>query len=277
MSEIPEFLKYRILMCFLNSAEENCKVMGISRTLNENKQKISRTMINMEKEGLLDRSNPRAPELTEEGRRQAEHYLERVTVAQNHLLHEGVDIENARRDAGYWALYCSEALMNVIRSRDECYRVKHELRNERTFSGAALCKKLKDGTYSFPFVIYRETIKDNNNVSMTNEGFEHPCSLHIKNGVGMVQLRILPISRKSILNEKLLRGEVSKMEYYDSGNFTSAEFHGNVISFPADALKFVNMGTGVGQVLHGSVLLKLQCSCDLIHMPESKAVFTILI
>lgn len=277
MSDVPEILKYRIMMCFLNSSEENCKVMGISRTLGENKQKISRTMINMEKEGLLDRTNPRAPILTEEGRKQAERYLERVTVAQNHLLYEGVDIENAKRDAGYWALYCSEALMDVIRASDERYRVKHELRNKKQFSGTTLCKKLKDGTYHFPFMIYRETVKDNNNISMANEGFEHPCTLCVKNGIGFVQLRVMSISKKLILSSKTMRGEVSKMEYYDSGNFNSAEFHGNVISFPADTLKFVNMGTGVGQILHGSVLIKMRYTCDFAHLPESNAIFTILI
>ena len=51
-----------------------------------------------------------------------------------------------------------------------------------THRGAALCKKLKDGCYSLPFLIFREHIKDGSNLSMANEGFEHPCSLYVKGG-----------------------------------------------------------------------------------------------
>lgn len=35
---------------------------------------------------------------------------------------------------------------------------------------------------------------------MGNEGFEHPCVLHVENGVGMIQLRAVAISANSGLN-----------------------------------------------------------------------------
>ena len=60
--------------------------------------------------------------------------------------------------------------------------MKYELRGQKQFSGAALCKKLKDGCYSLPFLIFREHIKNGSNLSMANEGFEHPCSLYVKDG-----------------------------------------------------------------------------------------------
>lgn len=277
MSDSPDILRLRVLLCFLKSAPEHCTVTGISRTLKEEKYKISRVMIGLEKEGLIDRTDVRRPSLTETGRAQAERYAERIEIATNHLLYEGVDVENARRDAAFWALYCSDKLMEVVLSSEERYRIKHELRDQKTFSGTTLCKRLKDGCYQFPFIIYREQVKNNNNVSMANEGFEHPCTLYVNDGVGIVQLRALSLSAKSGADGRMVHGKVNKMEYFDSGRFISAELHGNVISFPAEALNFVNMGTGVGQVLHGSVCLKMQCSCGIIHMPESKAIFTILI
>ena len=46
------------------------------------------------------------------------------------------------------------------------------------------------------------------------------------------------------------------------------------ISCGTDAL---NIGSGVGQILHGSVCLRMQCSVGTKHMPESTAIFTILI
>lgn len=126
-------------------------------------------------------------------------------------------------------------------------------------------------------MIYREQVKNNSNISMANEGFEHPCTLYVNDGVGIVQLRSLSLSARSAKDGKMVHGKVNKIEYFDSGDFISAELYGNVISFPADVLNFINMGSGVGQVMHGSVCLKMQCSCGIIHMPESKAIFTILI
>lgn len=277
MLETPEALKYRILMCLLVSSSSSCTVTGISRTLKEEKYVISRAMIRMEQEGLIDRSDVRAPALTEKGRAEAEWYRERVNIAQNHLLYEGVDMEHAKKDACSWALCCSDEMMDVIRSSDERYRVKRVLKDEKTFTGVTLCKNLKNGAYFFPFIIYRECVKGNNNISMANEGFEHPCALYVENGEGFIQLQVRPMAQKSIMNGKLMGGKVSKLEYFESGRFIGAEFHGDVITFPASALNFINMGSGVGQILHGSVCLKMQCSCGIAHMPESKALFTILI
>lgn len=278
MIESPDMLKLRIMMCFYQGKEKGCSVTGIARTLQEEKYKISRVLIAMEKEGLVDRSDPRAPVLTEKGNAEAVRYYERASLAQNHLLYEGMSIEDARKDACAWAMYCSDALMEIIRSSDERYRVKHELRDQKSFSGATLCKRLKDGCYRFPFIIYREHVKNSNNVSMANDGFEHPCTLYVNNGVGVIQLRVLSMEQRSASDGKMILGKVNKMQYFELGSFMAVEFHGDVIQFPADVLHFTNMGAGgVGNVLHGSVCLKMQCSCGIIHMPESKAIFTVLI
>lgn len=277
MSESPEQLKFRILMCMLMSSSANCTVTGISRSLQEEKYTITRAMQRMEQEGLIDRSNVRAPVLTQQGREQARRYSERVRIAENHLLYEGIDVEHARQDACVWALNCSEQLMDVLRANDERYRVKHALREYKNFSGALLCRNLKDGTYYFPFIIYREQVKNNSNVSMANSGFEHPCALHVENGEGTIQLQLLPMSQKSVVSGCTLSGRVSSLEYLENGRFISGEFHSNGVSFPASALNFINIGSGMGQILHGSVCLQMQCSCGITHMPQSRALFTILI
>lgn len=276
MTESPGILRLRVLLCFLQK-DDACTVMGISRTLKESKQNISRSMIALEKDGLLDRSDPRNPLLTELGLLKAKYYAERIEITLNHLLYEGVDIESARRDAFLWALYCSDKTMEAIKATEERYRVKYELREQKQFSGKKLCKLLKNGIYQFPFLIYRENVKRGTNISMANEGFEHPCTLYVDNGEGWIQLRAQPISAKSASSGKLLRGRAQSMQYFDSGRFIDAEINGNVFSFPAEALHFVNMGSGVGQILHGSCSVKMECSVGLIHMPESAAIFTILI
>ncbi len=276
MTESPDILRLRVLLCFLKK-DESCTVMRISRTLKEAKQNISRAMIALEKNGLLDRSNPRRPILTELGNKKARHYAERIEITLNHLLYEGVDVETARRDAFQWALYCSDKTMETIRATEERYRVKYELREQKQFGGKQLCRLLKNGSYRFPFLMYREQVKNGTNISMANEGFEHPCTLYVEDGEGWIQLRAQSISGKSASNGKLLRGRAQSMKYFDSGHFVDAEVNGNLFSFPAEALHFVNMGSGVGQILHGSCQVKMECSVGLIHMPESTAIFTILI
>lgn len=172
MSDSPDILRMRVLLCFFKK-EENRTVMGISRTLKEAKQNVSRAMIALEKEGLLDRSNPRMPHLTDLGEKRAKYYAERMEITLNHLLYEGVDIENAKSDAFQWALYCSDKTMETIQATEERYRVKYELREQKQFSGRMLCRLMKDGSYQFPFLIYREQVKSGSNISMANEGFEH--------------------------------------------------------------------------------------------------------
>ncbi len=272
-----EVLKFRILMCLFDAGESTCTVTGISRTLQEEKYVISRAMIRMEQEGMIDRTNIRAPALTPKGRVEAARYHDRMGVALNHLLCTGVDLEHARKDACVWAMSCSDEMIDVIRASDARYRVKKELKGKKKFDGATLCEHLKNGTYAFPFIIYREHAKGSEVLSMANEGFEHPCTLYVEDGKGVIQLRVLPISEKSALNRLSMVGKVNKLEYFDSGRFVSAEFHGDVVTFPASILEFVNVGEGPGQVLHGSACLKMQCSVGIAHMPESKALFTILI
>lgn len=277
MFEPAELLKFRIMMCLLISSPENCNVTGIARTLHEEKYTVSRIMIHLENEGIIDRSNLRAPVLTEKGKAIANKYRENVSLAQNYLIYKGVDEEHAKEDAWAWALYCSDEFMNIIKAEDEKHQVKREFINKKNFTGAELCSKFKDGSYSFPFIIYRERAKGNNNISMANEGFEHPCTLRIKNGEGIIRLKIRSMNQKSDKNGQYLTGKVGKLEFYDSGRFIAAEFNGDMVNFPARALNFINIGSGNGQVLHGSICLKMQCSCGVIHMPESKAFFTILI
>lgn len=277
MQNTSDILKLRVLLCFLDNEEKDCTVMEIARTLGEEHYTISRIVSSLEKDGLIARISPRKPRLTDEGIIRAKHYGERITITMNHLLYEGVNMESAKRDAYLWALYNTEDTMAIIRSAEEKYRVKYELRRQHEFSGSLLCKKLKDGEYRFPFIIYREAAKNGNNISMANEGFEHPCVLTIKGGIGTIQLKAVDITAKSALSGKLMRGHIKSMKYLDNGNYINADRSGNVLSIPAAALSFKNIGEGMGQILHGQLCLQMQCSVGLVHMPESTAIFTILI
>ena len=276
MKENSDILRLRVLLAFLND-DEPCTVMSIARTLKEEHYTISRVISSLEKEGLINRKAPRRPELTEAGKREALFYQERIYTTMNHLLYEGDNMESAKNDSYFWALYNTEDTMKVIRSADEKCRIKYELRDKRQFGGSLLCRNMKDGEYKFPFIIYREYAKNGDSISMANDGFEHPCTLSVIRGNGTILLKAVDMNARSGYDGKLMKGRIKGMKYFDNGRYISSDRNGNLLSVPASALTFKNMGEGMGQIFHGVVSLKMNCSAGPIHMPESTAIFTILI
>lgn len=277
MLNSPEILRLRVLLCFLRAEEKDCTVMEIARTLRTEHYSVSRAMKALEKEGLISREKPRKLCLTEKGRILAEKYDERIHITTSHLLYEGVHMESAAKDAYYWALYNTEETMEVIRSAEEKYRVKYELRDQKQFGGDMLCKRLKDGEYSFPFIIYREHAREGSNISTSNERFEHPCVLSVRDGVGTLSLRALDTLVLSSDSGKMVRRQIENLKYLEYGSDINADRSGNVLFIPASALQFKNVGDGMGQILHGQVCMKIRCTEGTKSLPESKVIFTIFI
>ena len=278
MPESLEILKMRALICFLNEDPALCTVTGLADILSEGKQKISRLLMSLEKEGLLDRSDLRRPRLTQAGREQAAYYEKRTNIVLNHLLYEGLDLDDAEHDAYAWARFSSERGMEIIKSSEQRYRAKYELRRQKEFGGEELCRHLADGEYSFPFLIYRETVRGGTNLSMANEGFRHPCVLRVADGRGQIVLQPVDLSAKSPLTGRKMNGRVRKLTILQpDGVFMRAEENGENLAFSTDVLHFLNIGEGMGQILHGSVCMRMQCSVGTMHMPESTAIFTIMI
>ena len=278
MPESLEILKMRALICFLNEDPALCTVTGLADILGEGKQKISRLLMSLEKEGLLDRSDLRRPRLTQAGREQAAYYEKRTNIVLNHLLYEGLDLNDAEHDAYAWARFSSERGMEIIKSSEQRYRAKYELRRQKEFGGEELCRHLADGEYSFPFLIYRETVRGGTNLSMANEGFRHPCVLRVADGRGQMVLQPVDLSAKSPLTGRKMNGRVRKLTILQpDGVFMRAEKARFSPSSSADVLHFLNIGEGMGQILHGSVCMRMQCSVGTMHMPESTAIFTIMI
>ncbi|MCC8015875.1 MAG: hypothetical protein LIO43_00415 [Clostridiales bacterium] len=227
MNTYPDILRLRVLLCFLSSDKSAGTVTGISKTLGEQKYKITRVLSSLEDEKLVDKTNPRSPKLTDLGYIEAKKYEERINITLNHLMYEGVDMESAYHDALYWSLYSTEKSMQVIRSAEERYRVKYELRNKSRFSGSVLCKHIKDGAYQFPFVIYKNNT-ERSNLSGVNDCFENQCTLILKNAVGTIQLRALPLH--NIKREKNTIRQIRDIWYLDGDRFIRAEKSANLFS-----------------------------------------------
>lgn len=277
MPESLEILKMRVLICFLNENARICTVTGLATMFGEGKQKMHRIFATLEKEGLLNRSNPRSPVLTELGREKAHYYENRINIVLNHLLYEGLDMDNAEHDAYAWALFSSDKGMEIIKSSEQRYRAKYELRKREQFDGTELCKHLHDGEYRLPFLIYKEHMTDGNNLSMSNGGFEHPCMLTVTNGKGTIQLRPKEIWARSQMTGQEMIGRVRMLMYWDGMTFKNAETVNGMLTFPASTLSFLNIGSGMEQILHGSVCLKMQCSVGTNHMPEATAIFAAML
>ncbi len=277
MPESLEILKMRVLICFLNENARICTVTGLATMFGEGKQKMHRIFATLEKEGLLNRSNPRSPVLTELGREKAHYYENRINIVLNHLLYEGLDMDNAEHDAYAWALFSSDKGMEIIKSSEQRYRAKYELRKREQFDGTELCKHLHDGEYRLPFLIYKEHMTDGNNLSMSNSGFEHPCILTVTNGEGTIQLRPKEIWARSQMTGQEMIGRVRMLMYWDGMTFKNAETVNGMLTFPASTLSFLNIGSGMEQILHGSVCLKMQCSVGTNHMPEATAIFAAML
>lgn len=277
MPESLEILKMRVLICFLNENARICTVTGLATMFGEGKQKMHRIFATLEKEGLLNRSNPRSPVLTELGREKAHYYENRINIVLNHLLYEGLDMDNAEHDAYAWALFSSDKGMEIIKSSEQRYRAKYELRKREQFGGTELCKHLHDGEYRLPFLIYKEHMTDGNNLSMSNSGFEHPCILTVTNGEGTIQLRPKEIWARSQMTGQKMIGRVRMLMYWDGMTFKNAETVNGMLTFPASTLSFLNIGSGMEQILHGSVCLKMQCSVGTNHMPEATAIFAAML
>ena len=277
MPESLEILKMRVLICFLNENARICTVTGLATMFGEGKQKMHRIFATLEKEGLLNRSNPRSPVLTELGREKAHYYENRINIVLNHLLYEGLDMDNAEHDAYAWALFSSDKGMEIIKSSEQRYRAKYELRKREQFDGTELCKHLHDGEYRLPFLIYKEHMTDGNNLSMSNSGFEHPCILTVTNGKGTIQLRPKEIWARSQMTGQEMIGRVRMLMYWDGMMFKNAETVNGMLTFPASTLSFLNIGSGMEQILHGSVCLKMQCSVGTNHMPEATAIFAAML
>ena len=277
MTENNKILRLRVLLCFWNDEQKTSTVTKIAKTLGKEKYTITRILDGLEQEGLVDRSNPRKPCLTEAGIEKTGNYVKRIEIAMNHLIYEGVEPEYAISDSMYWAIYNSEQTMRVIEATEERYRIKNEMKDKSKFTGAALCRQMRDGAYQFPFLIYKEAAKDGNNISMLNEGFLHPCTLLIKDGEGMIMLQRTVLIKKMPHTNEEVSIKINRVSYYDGEELFDAEVRGNMVLIPAAVLQFVNVGQGVGRIFHGSVRLSFEGTRQRPDMEELAAIFTILI
>ena len=268
----------QLLLYYLTAEPSKRTVTDSARSLNMSKWVVTRTLDTLEKLNIVERLENRKTVLTVPGVKLAEKYQKQKKVLEKYMQYQDIPPaqikENALRAlaAGF-----SDEFMERLAEQESRMHIKEIFAGRKNITGNELCEYLKDGSYFFPFIIYREHIKNHNNISMANEGFEHPCELIVKNREGLVYLTVRTISAQSASSGKTMEGRIKKIQYLYKGKFFDGGIDGRYVYFPATALEFISMGKGRDTLLNGSVCLKMQCSVGDMHMPESDAVFTLFV
>lgn len=278
MSETLTLLQIQLLLYYLGAEPSKRTVTDSAKNLGITKWAVTRAMDAMEKQDIVERLENRKTVLTMTGKKLAEKYQNQMKVLEQYMQYQ--DIPPAKiRDNALRALAAgfSDEFLERLAEQEGRMRLKELFTGRQSFSGREICDHLKDGSYFFPFIIYREHIKNYNNVSMGNKGFEHPCELIVKDHEGMICLTAKTVSAESMSGGRKMDGRIQKMQYLYDGKYRDSGMDGRYVYFPVTALNFISMGKGRDTLLHGSVCLKMQCSVGDMHMPESTAVFTMFI
>lgn len=278
MAEELNQLQIKLLLYFLEAEPKKRTVTDAAKYLGKTKVFVTRTLDKLEKMDIVQRVESRKTVLTSYGNQLGMAYQKKLKVAERYMQFQDLPPALARENAmAMLSAGFTDEFINRMEEQEERLRVKEIFAGRNSFSGEELCENLKDGSYMLPFVIYREHIKNGNNLSMANQGFEHPCELVVKDHIGVVYLQIKNVSAPSAQGGRMMEGKIEKLQYQQEEQFLNAGREGRYVYFPASALSFITMGNGREEVLHGSVCLNMQCSVGALHMPESKALFTMLI
>lgn len=278
MSENLNGIQIQLLLYFLEAEPKKRTVTDAARYLNKPKSTLTHILDSLDELSLMERVEGRKSVLTTAGKRTAQQLLHQRKILEQYMQYQDIPPaqvkENALRalSAGF-----SDEFMARLAEQEGRMRLKEIFAGHRDFHGGDICNYLKDGSYYFPFIIYREQIKNHNNLSMANKGFENPCELIVKDHEGLVYLAVKTVSAESMSSGKKMEGRVNKMQYLYDGEFRDGGIDGRYVYFPVTALNFIAMGKGRDTLLHGSVCLKMQCSVGDMHMPESTAIFTMFI
>lgn len=65
--------------------------------------------------------------------------------------------------------------------------------------------------------------------------------------------------------------------YFDGEQYKEAQRTEDMVSFPVNAIRFLNGESADDRFLNGIIKMKMQCSVGKVYMPESFALFSVII
>ena len=272
-----ELLRLRVLLYFYKAEENGPTVTECAKSFQTEKYTISRIVKSLAGAGYMDNSNPRRLRLTQSGSLLAKQLNAQVETNIARLLLDGADPDAALHDAYVMALYFSPETLAAIRKNQQLTLLKYGLKDRKGIGGENLFRRMEDGSYQFPFFISKKNAETGGTLSMADRGFEHPCTVKVVGGAATIYLKAKVMTEISAFSGSAVTGTVSRIRYFCDGAYAMCEQTADIFSFPAHCLTFENAGGASGPLLHGSVMMKFRCSAGSVHMPESAAVFTLLI
>lgn len=142
---------------------------------------------------IVERLENRKTVLTVPGVKLAEKYQKQRKVLEKYMQYQDIPPAQIKENAlRALAARFSDEFMDRLAEQESRMHIKEIFAGRRDFHGGDICNYLSDGSYYFPFIIYREQIKNHNNLSMANRGFENPCEVIVKDHEGLVYLAAKP-------------------------------------------------------------------------------------
>lgn len=272
--------KLAMLLLLGSADEENHTVTGLAKSMELSKAAISKNIDALEEDGYTLRgTSGRSIELTPFGRRESQRMQEEVELCELFLL-GGADPEektSLKKDAIAMLAHLSEdtkqrLLQRIRRNRifDERLMEKEEL----TFGDMA--QILKPGEYPVSFVIFKEQWTKGSYYSMSNNGFQHPASLQVRDGEGTYRFHSVAMERRNVIGKLIQRGRVFRIAYEKghTGTFENAQKDGDDYRIPAEEFTYqLHRGE---QLLTGVCRLKFYAPLGDKVMHEKTAVMLVL-
>ncbi|HIT89406.1 MAG TPA: MarR family transcriptional regulator [Candidatus Merdenecus merdavium] len=186
MKEHLTNVRLKILFSILHIKQSKQNATSIAQGLHISKSTVSRAIEKFQEQGIVDEYQLK---LTEEGEEIVKYYWKCKEYIKEWLKIDHQILESTAED---------EAIALVLNTRKETLdsimkeindkKKRHIMGELDGFTHQCIDYLLEDGTYQVAFTIYKSKIKNGLIVSMANDGFIHPASLVIKNGIGMVSL-----------------------------------------------------------------------------------------
>ena len=166
MSEELTRFQIQLLLYFLEAEPKKRTVTDAARYFGKTKVSVTRTLDSLEKLGIVERTQARKTVLSHYGTKLAQKFQQQYQIAERYMQYLDLTPLQAKNNA-LSALLAgfSEEYLNRMQEQEERMYIKEVFAGRQNFSGQELCDYLKDGSYFFPFVIYREHIKNGNNIT----------------------------------------------------------------------------------------------------------------
>ena len=228
----------QLLLYYLTAEPSQRTVTDSARSLNVSKWVVTRTLDTLEKLNIVERLENRKTVLTVPGVKLAEKYQKQRKVLEKYMQYQDIPPAQIKENAlRALAARFSDEFMDRLAEQESRMHIKEIFAGRRDFHGGDICNYLSDGSYYFPFIIYREQIKNHNNLSMANRGFENPCEVIVKDHEGLVYLAAKTVSAQSMSSKNKMEGRIQKLQYLYDGEFRDGGIDGRYVFFPVTALR----------------------------------------